>query len=778
MQATFFVVEFCYNHSRVLCMKLQNINSINQTSFAQAKDSSRKSLVKEYALNTSLGLTDKITDLYSGRKRKSYEAITRFKKGEISEKELHSELKRRYNARKESGELLGDLVVSAACFNVFKNISKLSSVTELFKNGLGKKTTGIALAASVLTGTVLNPVVSAVDKLFAGKNEKKKKRPLLDRFALGALNGLASPLLATSHLALTIPALLGINTGARYLADRKSDKSIQDYFQIQKDNLDLHLAGSAIGLGLLASKGKGVIKSWDEACKKAKANHQELKAFESPYGRTFNLEEFIVRQNKQLQEELGTILSNIYWAPHENKIIDSNILLAKFLQTIPDKNIDSIKTIKDVPISDELKQAIKNLKGACRPSYTPQEAQAVINKAYGDRYTIVREKPLGVGTVAETYLAKDNTSGEEVVIKFLKKGMNKEKIEADRKQALDLLAKSDLRDNKEEFSYYTKFLNTMFDAWVKETDLSLEKEAAEIMASNAKKFNVVKPIAVKDNVYVMEKAKGVQLNKLDEELKRRNMTLTQEQIKKLIMNYNEVFIEQLISIPRSGQKMVQADPNSANIFIDLDNLDKPITFLDLGNVLRYDNLTATRNALGHLDFIFGNSRGLAKTNLEGAILPDGLGYNQAVEKLTAELDKHIFNNKTQVPTPNAINDFCAQVMREMKIIPNANNANLIKAETTYFANIFELRNKIQSGLAQEIEKQNALGDQLKRMMKEMKETGDFQALVRCILTEIYTSVKNASFKTQKHAYKEIQERIHYIETHKEQALTTFYGLLN
>ena len=95
-------------------MKLQNINSINQTSFAQAKDSSRKSLVKEYALNTSLGLTDKITDLYSGRKRKSYEAITRFKKGEISEKELHSELKRRYNARKESGELLIHFAASSS----------------------------------------------------------------------------------------------------------------------------------------------------------------------------------------------------------------------------------------------------------------------------------------------------------------------------------------------------------------------------------------------------------------------------------------------------------------------------------------------------------------------------------------------------------------------------------------------------------------------------------------------------------------------------------------
>ena len=454
-----------------------------------------------------------------------------------------------------------------------------------------------------------------------------------------------------------------------------------------------------------------------------------------------------------------------------------------------------------LPLPGELRQAVKNLKGTCRPSYTPEEAQSIISKAYGKKYTIVREQPLGVGTVAETYLAKDNATGKEVVIKFLKKGMSKEKIENDRKQVLELLEKSDIRNNREEYSYYTKFINTMFDAWSKETNLSLEKDAAEVMAANAKKFNVVKPIEVKDNVYVMEKASGVQLNKLDEELKRRNMTLTQEQIKKLVMNYNEVFIEQLISIPRSGQKMVQADPNSANIFIDLDNLEKPITFLDLGNVLRYDNLTATRNGLGHLDYIFGNSRGIAKTNLEGAILPDGVSHSEAIDRVAAELDKHIFNNKTRIPTPNVINDFCSNVMRELKIIPNANNANLIKAETTYFANIFELRNKIQDGLTQEIKssspplpaslnrepyvaalsntkKQSDMGGQVKRMMQEMKETGDFQTLVRSIIREIYTSVKNASFSTQKHAYNELQEKIRYIESNKEQALTTFYGLLN
>ncbi len=751
-------------------MILQNINSSNNIYF-QAKENS---LVNRYALDTYLGLGDRVTDCYTGRRRKSYQAIESYKAGEISKEELNKQLERRYNARKESSELISDLIVSTASFTMFKNIAKFSSVTELFKKGLGKKTTGIALGASVITGAVLNPLVTFTDKLFG---DKTTKRPLLDRIALGALNGLASPLLATSNLFLTVPALLGINTGARYLINRKQDKNFNEYLQMQKDNLDIHIVGTAMGLAYTASKGKGVIKSWDEACKKAKANHQELKAFQNPYGKNFNLEEFITRQNDQLQEELGNILRLIYEQPHENKIIDSNILLAKFLQTIPDKNIDNIKFM-NFPLPSELRQAAKNLKGACRPSYTPAEAQSIISKAYGKKYTIVREQPLGVGTVAETYLAKDNATGKEVVIKFLKKGMSKEKIEADRKQVLELLEKSDIRNNKEEYSYCTKFINTMFDAWAQETNLSLEKEAAEVMAANAKKFNVVKPIEVKDNVYVMEKASGVQLNKLDEELKRRNMTLTQEQIKKLIMNYNEVFIEQLISIPRSGQKMVQADPNSANIFIDLDNLDKPITFLDLGNVLRYDNLTATRNGLGHLDYIFGNSRGIAKTNLEGAILPDGVSHSEAVDRVAAELDKHIFNNKTRIPTPNVINDFCSNVMRDMRIIPNANNANLIKAETTYFANIFELRNKIQDGLTKGIQKQSDMGGQVKLMLQELKETGDFQTLVRSIIKEIYTSVKNASFTTQKHAYNELQEKIRYIDTNKEQALTTFYGLLN
>lgn len=690
----------------------------------------------------------------------------------------NAERKHKRNVKQDVAGLATDLIVSGASFTAFKQIQKFSSVAELFKKGLGKKTTGFALAASVLTGTVLNPILSYAMKPFAGAGDKEQKHSLLNKFALGALNGLVSPLLAASHVLLTLPALAGITTGARYLTEKNENKNLNEYLQIQKQNAGLHFLGTALGLGILTVNGKGAIKAWDLACKNAKENNIALKAFKNPYRQDLNMEEIIKRMGTSTMAKVKNKLVTVFLNLNDNTIVESNIFVTKWLQTLPDKKIDSLNEIEGFKITPEIKNLIKNLKGRCPRTYTPEEAQALVSKTYGKKYSITKSEPLGVGTIAETYLAKENKTGKEVVIKFLKKGITAEKIEADRKQAHELLAKSEISKNKEDFKFLNKYIDVMYEAWSKETNLSLEKEAAEIMTENAKRFNVVKPIEIKDNIYVMEKASGVRLNQLDVELKKRSIELSEEQIRKLLLNYNRVFIEQLISIPNKGQKIVQADPNSANIFIDIDHLEKPITFLDLGNVLRYDNLTATRNALGHLDFIFGNSRSLAKTNLEGAILPEGMSIDTAIEKLTKELDTHIFNNKTKIPPPNTINEFCSHVMRDMKIVPNADNANLIKAETTYFSNIFELRNKIQEGLVREIHKNHDFSDKLKTMLDEMKNTGDFKILVRAILSEIFNSVKKASFNTQKHAFKELREKIRYLNDNKEQALTTFYGLIN
>ena len=556
-----------------------------------------------------------------------------------------NEDKKHIKNRSKLGNIAIDTISTATAFMAYKNIDKFTPVTELFKKGMGGKTRAIAIGASVITGAVVNPLLSLGYKQIY-KNQEHNA--LKDTFH-GALNGITAPLLGFTSLWATVPALLGINTCARYLTTKNENKSPQNFIQTQKDTIAMTAIIALPTLAFVGNHGKTSLKSWQIACENAKENVQKFRAFKNPYKQNFDLEKIGATIDKKTQAEIGEKLFPIFFNPSENAIIESNIFLAKWLQTIPDKKIDGITNIGGMPINDKIKQVIKNLKGACPASYTPKEVQQLITKTFGEKYKIIKNEPLGVGTIAETYLAKNNETGLEVVIKFLKKGISKEKIEADRTQALELLENSPLRKKPEEYEYYKKYLNVMYDAWAQETILTLEKDAAEVMAQNAKKFNVIKPIEIKDNIYVMEKANGVQLNKLGEELQRRGTKLTEEQVRKLLLNYNEVFIEQLISIPRDGKKIVQADPNSANIFIDLDNLEKPITFLDLGNVLSYTNTTATRNALGHLDYIFGNSRGIARTNLDGAILPDGITKEQALETLTEKLNTHIFNNETIIP---------------------------------------------------------------------------------------------------------------------------------
>ena len=172
---------------------------------------------------------------------------------------------------------------------------------------------------------------------------------------------------------------------------------------------------------------------------------------------------------------------------------------------------------------DEISTIITRFKSDCPQSRTVKEAQEFISKTYGDKYTIINDKALGVGTVAETFLAKDNNTGKEVVLKFLKKGMSLEKIEKDRTEFINLIkAQKDSDSDSEKTNFLIRKINTLYDAWAKETDLSKEMEATEILGRNAKHYHAVKPIEVKNNIYVMEKAPGIQFNQFIDQMLKEN----------------------------------------------------------------------------------------------------------------------------------------------------------------------------------------------------------------------------------------------------------------
>ena len=53
----------------------------------------------------------------------------------------------------------------------------------------------------------------------------------------------------------------------------------------------------------------------------------------------------------------------------------------------------------------------------------------------------------------------------------------------------------------------------------------------------------------------MEKANGVQFDKLEEYLKKNKINLTEQEAEDIYINYMKVFFEQLLSVPKKGQKL-------------------------------------------------------------------------------------------------------------------------------------------------------------------------------------------------------------------------------
>ena len=269
-------------------------------------------------------------------------------------------------------------------------------------------------------------------------------------------------------------------------------------------------------------------------------------------------------------------------------------------------------------------------------------------------------------------------------------------------------------------------INTLFDAWAQEVDLAKEMEATQILGKNAKHYHAIKPIEVKDNIYVMVKAPGVQFNQFIDQMLKEGKKISEKEMFSLMQNYFQVFFEQLLSVPKHGMKVMHADPHPGNIFINLADKERPFTFIDTGNVLRYTPEEAIENALNHLDYFIGNSKGIAKALLRNANLPEGMTEKQALEIVEKGLNEKVYNCHTNFLSGNLfkhINNIGLQVMQENNIIANQNNTNLIKAETTYFSNLTCLKDIMEivddkAGHLDQVEAQ----EQLKIMAQEIQDS--------------------------------------------------------
>ena len=699
--------------------------------------------------------------------------IDKFEKGEISEENIKDTITKYKTSQQNSVQAFADTATAAVTIsgyylgnNFIKKYQaqdKLNALPQFIKN-IKENTDSIKLKRLKLIEDILKSktkatmpmlpilgIVGGITKLtitkaerigskefkvdkkaFTDKKELKaeKKKARKERrktnfkdFLTGAANGILAPVTALAGGIIGIPAYILATTGLRYTTNNKDkkDKSLNDFAQSFKDNAAVNtLAAVAVAVPAFKKAHFSHVlgKNLDKVVDKLKDVKLELPDLPSSKSAYQELEDFMLNS-----EAIQNIVKSdkLYLSDNMDEIIqsltDENIFAVKFLQ-IKNKGLLSGEYNQYGRISEALREN-------CPPTRTLEEAQEHINKLWGSsEYTV--SKLLGVGTVAETYLAKD-ASGKEVCIKVLKDGINAEKIAKDKEKFIKLITGDTpldkLDDNQK---YLIKNINDLAEGISKEVDFINEMNAAKELKKYSKVADVVVPMEAKPGIYIMEKAPGISvktlvdyyncessikyfkryakkhpdtewvkptIEKYEEDLKKiksrapefEDFDMTPSQIKKLLKTYIDLQVEQFAKVDKKG-KVIHADIHPGNIFINLQALKsgkgKLLTLIDTGNTIKLskEQAMASLKVVGFIKN--GNTKDLANIVLQDAILPQGLSKEEALVKVEKDLKTFFFDNKTKINSMNmdtfyALSD---NILRKYNIIPNNTQLNLNKAK--------------------------------------------------------------------------------------------------
>lgn len=698
--------------------------------------------------------------------------IDKFEKGEIKEEQLNEKISQykisQENAVQSTGDVASGAVTISSYFLANKYIKNIraqieldalpQAIRDIKKYPEGKryqryiqaenivksksKTMLIMLPLLALAGGITKWVYGKVErtgskdykinkKAYTDKKEykaekkkarKAKRKANFKNFATGALNGMLAPVTALAGGIAGVPAYLLATTGLRYASSKNDgkDKSFNDFTKSLKDNAAVNtLTAAAIAVPSIkkAHYNKVFNINLDKVVQKLKGHELQLPNLPSSKSAYQELEDLmlnsetikkILKPENYIEER--TLESDI------TKLTDENIFAVKFLQ---------IKNSGFLSGYNPYREISEALRESCPPTRTIEQAQQHINKLWGsDDYQV--SKLLGVGTIAETYLAKDK-SGKEVCIKVLKEGINAEKIARDKEKFIKLI-KGDTPDNQltDNQKYLIRNLNDLAEGISKEVDFINEMNAAKELKKFTKTADVVVPMEAKQGIYVMEKAPGIsvktlvdyyecerhikclskwskeepdnkwckeEIQKLKEKIEKikarspefEAFDMKSSQIKKLLKTYIDLQVEQFSKVDKNG-KVIHADIHPGNIFINLDALKsgkgKLFTLIDTGNTitLSKEQSLASLKVVGFIKN--GNTKDLSNIVLEDAILPQGLTREKAAELIQNDLKKFFFDNETKIQSMNMETFFVLSenIMRKYNIIPNNTQLNLNKAK--------------------------------------------------------------------------------------------------
>lgn len=698
--------------------------------------------------------------------------IDKFEKGEIEEEKVREKISQykisQENAVQSTGDIATGAVTISSYFLANNYIKKLRAQLELdalpeiikdikkypeskrYKRYIQAENIIKSKSKTMLVMLPILAVAGGITKLIYGKTErigskefKVDKKAFADKkeykaekkkagkarrkanwknFATGAVNGMLAPLTALAGGIAGVPAYLLATTGLRYASSKNDgkEKSLNDFTKSLKDNAAVNTV-TAAAIALPSIKKAHFSHVFDTNLGKVvdKLKGQQLQLPDLPSSKSAyqELEDLMLSSEsikKILKPEeyiegrsLETDITNL---------TDENIFAVKFLQI---KNSGFLSGYNPY---HEISEALRE---SCPPTRTIEQAQQHINKMWGSNdYTV--SKLLGVGTIAETYLAKDK-SGKEVCIKVLKEGINADKIAKDKEKFIKLITgdtpQDKLTDNQK---YLIRNINDLAEGISKEVDFVNEMNAAKELKKYTKTADVVVPMEAKQGIYVMEKAPGISVKTLvdyyecerhikwarkmvkkypddkwyQEEIRRLEekmqkiksrspefaaFDMTPSQIKRLLKNYIDLQVEQFSKVDKNG-KVVHADIHPGNIFINLEALKsgkgKLFTLIDTGNTIKLskEQSVASLKVVGFIKN--GNTKDLTSVVLEDAILPQGMTKEKAAELVENDFKKYFFDKETKIESMNMDTFYVLSenILRKHNIISNNTQLNLNKAK--------------------------------------------------------------------------------------------------
>ena len=728
-----------------------------------------------------------VTGLGTGSKKVNA-VIANAEKGEITEEEALKTIKKYRDSQQTSAQILGDgasIAASGATFFALNKYGKyitagvkvnkpLEDFFTKFLKAAGKEAKGkekvlldrivkvvdttlstikssnkmmaITIGTTAIVGAMTKAFVSKINRVgskefkvdkkdyngaktaedkqaykTAKKAARKAKRRAnwRNRFS-GAVNGLMMPISLLGG-AIAAPAYVVGNSLNRYFIGTKTEdkKSMKGYVENIKNDAVLH-TGIAIATAIPMFKKANWTKLFNDNIKKATDNLANAKLQKPEFTSKSAFDEIkdLTLKNKEISEILkNTKLTNEEKA---QKIIENNIFAAK---------------MKQIDTEDAVGRVLKDSCPATRCSRNPNgtwdftNAQNYINEKLGEGYKIT--KNLGVGTVAETYLVKD-PKGNEVCVKILKDGISAEKIEADAKaieKMIDTLP--DKVANTQKKDYLRRNLEDLKEGILGEIDFENERKAALQIAKATTKAKVVKPIEVKNGVYIMEKAEGItlssfldinklfaqkeeaeklggdasriikEINRLKERIPEfKDINFDKKDAQYLLNEYQKVFIEQFHKIDPSG-KTIHGDIHPGNIFINPEALRTRkghlFTLIDTGNAINMsaDQSIRALNISKYIDN--GNVNEIAEYVLEGAKYP-GKTKEEAKKLIVDELKKLFFDNKTQLDGhlyEAKVLGITDNIMQKHQIIPGTTQLNLNKTRKSATTSLEQIKQAIQ-----------------------------------------------------------------------------------